>query len=43
MDEVSGEGSAELLEDSWIEITFADHRGHEGILKAKRKSSSTDR
>jgi hypothetical protein len=41
MDEVSGDGSAELLDDGSIEITFAYHNGDEAILKAKRDTSST--
>ena len=41
MDEVTGEGSAELLDDGSIEITFAYHNGDEAILKAKRDTSST--
>lgn len=41
MDEVTGDGSAELLEDGSIEITFAYHNGDEAILKAKREPSST--
>jgi hypothetical protein len=41
MDEVIGEGSAELLEDGSIEITFAYHNGDEAILKATRDTSST--
>jgi hypothetical protein len=41
MDEVSGSGSAELLDDGSIEIEFAYHLGDEAILKAKRASSST--
>lgn len=35
MDEVGGDGSAELLDDGSIEITFAYHNGDEAILKAK--------
>src|SRR5580704_2547328 len=34
MDEVSGDGSAELLDDGSIEIEFAYHNGDEAILKA---------
>lgn len=34
MDEVTGDGSAELLDDGSIEITFAYHNGDEAILKA---------
>lgn len=41
MDEVSGSGSAELLDDGTIEIEFAYHLGDEAILKAKRPTSST--
>ncbi|MER8602103.1 hypothetical protein NKH09_30535, partial [Mesorhizobium sp. M1339] len=42
IDEVTGDGHAELLDDSSIEITFAYHNGDQGILKAKRDPSSTD-
>jgi hypothetical protein len=42
MDQVTGDGSAELLDDGSIEITFAYHNGDEAILKAKRDPSSTD-
>lgn len=41
MDEVTGDGHAELLHDGTIEITFAYHNGDEAILKAKRQLSST--
>lgn len=41
MDEVTGDGSAEMLDDGSIEITFAYHNGDEAILKAKRDTSST--
>jgi hypothetical protein len=41
MDEVSGSGSAELLEDGTLEIEFADHLGDEAVLKAERQTSST--
>jgi hypothetical protein len=41
MDEVSGDGSAELLDDGSIEIEFAYRNGDEAILKAKRETSST--
>ena len=41
MDEVSGDGSAELLDDGSIEIEFAYHNGDEAVLKAKRETSST--
>jgi hypothetical protein len=40
MDEVCGDGHAELLDDSSIEITFAYHNGDEVILKATRNTSS---
>jgi hypothetical protein len=36
MDEVSGSGSAELLDDGSIEIEFAYHLGDEARLKARR-------
>ena len=41
MDEVSGSGSAELLDDGTLEIEFAYHLGDEAVLKAKRGTSST--
>jgi hypothetical protein len=41
MDEVSGSGSAELLDDGSIEIEFAYHLGDEAMLKASRQISST--
>jgi hypothetical protein len=41
MDEVSGDGSAELLDDDTIEIEFAYRNGDEAVLKAKRDTSST--
>jgi hypothetical protein len=41
MDEVSGDRSAELLDDGSIEIEFAYHNGDEAVLKAKRETSST--
>jgi hypothetical protein len=41
MDEVSGDGSAELLDDGAIKIEFAYHNGDEAVLKAKRDTSST--
>ena len=41
MDEVTGNGSAELLDDGSIEIEFAYHLGDEAVLKAVRESSST--
>lgn len=36
MDELSGSGSAELLDDGSIEIEFAYHLGDEAVLKARR-------
>ena len=39
-DDVSGEGSAELLDDGSIEIEFAYRNGDEAILKAKREPFS---
>ena len=41
MDEVTGDGHAELLDDGSIKVTFAYHNGDEAILKAKRDTSST--
>jgi hypothetical protein len=41
MDEVSGSGSAELLDDGSLEIAFAYHLGDDAILKAERVTSST--
>jgi hypothetical protein len=41
MDEVSGEGTAELLKDGSIEIEFEYHNGDEAVLKAKREPFST--
>jgi hypothetical protein len=41
MEEVSGYGHAELLDDGAIEIMFAYHNGDEAVLKAKRDTSST--
>jgi hypothetical protein len=41
MDEVRGDGSAELLEDGSLEIEFAYQHGDEAILKAVRQTSST--
>ena len=40
MDDVSGSGSAELLEDGTLEIEFAYHNGDEAILRAKLATSS---
>jgi hypothetical protein len=41
MDEVRGDGSAELLDDGSIEIELAFRSGDEAVLKAKRDTSST--
>jgi hypothetical protein len=41
MDEVSGDRSAELLDDASIEIEFAYRNGDEAVLKGKRETSST--
>lgn len=41
MDEITGSGSAELLEDGTLEIEFAYHLGDEAVLKAKQAASST--
>ena len=43
MDEVTGTGSAEPLDDGSLEIEFAYHHGDEAVLKAIRESSSTAR
>ncbi|MGX5832089.1 hypothetical protein [Mesorhizobium sp. 43Arga] len=42
MDEVTGDGHAELLGHGSLEITFAYHNGDEALLKAIRQTSSTD-
>jgi hypothetical protein len=39
MDEVSGDGSAELLDDGTLEIEFTYRNGDEAVLKAKRETS----
>jgi hypothetical protein len=41
MDEVSGDGHVELLDDGTIEIVFAYHNGDEAVLKAEKETSST--
>jgi hypothetical protein len=41
MDEVSGVGSAELLDDGSLQIQFDYHLGDEAALKAVRDPSST--
>lgn len=40
MDEVSGSGSAELLDDGTLEIEFTYHLGDEAVLKAERAGFS---
>lgn len=40
-DEVSGSGSAEIIENDTLEIEIAFHLGDEAVLTAKRESSST--
>jgi hypothetical protein len=39
-DEISGEGTAELLDDGSIEIEFEHHNGDDAVLKAKREPFS---
>ena len=41
MDEVHGNGSAELLDDGSLEIEFSYHLGDDATLKAVRETSST--
>lgn len=41
MDESTGEGDAELLDDGTLEISFTFDGGDEAILKAIRMTSST--
>jgi len=41
MNEVSGEGDAELQPNGTIAITFAYHHGDEAVLKAVRQTFST--
>jgi len=41
MDQVSGSGSAELLEDGTLEIEFDRHHGDDATLRAERAASST--
>lgn len=41
MDEVSGDGDAELLDDGSLEISFAYHNGDKAIMRAKRRCFST--
>ncbi|MEX0758374.1 MAG: hypothetical protein WD100_02230 [Tistlia sp.] len=41
MDEITGSGSAELLDDGSLEIDLAYHLGDEAVLKAVRATSST--
>jgi hypothetical protein len=40
MDDVSGSGSAELLDDGSWQIEFAYHLGDNALLKAERATSS---
>ncbi len=40
-DQVSGSGSAELLEDGTLEIAISFHLGDEAVLRAEREGSST--
>lgn len=41
MDEITGDGSAERLDDGVIEISCTYHNGDKASLKAKRAPSST--
>jgi hypothetical protein len=41
MDEVSGSGSAELLDDGTLEIEIAYNLGDDAVPKANRDTSST--
>lgn len=41
LDQVEGDGSAELLDDGSIEIEFAYRNGDEAVLKAKRDTFTT--
>lgn len=41
MDEVTGSGSAELLENGTLEIELAFHQGDEVVLTAERTTSPT--
>jgi hypothetical protein len=38
---VSGDGSADLLDDGSVEVEFAYRNGDDAVLKAKRDTSST--
>jgi hypothetical protein len=40
MDEISGNNSAELLDDGSIEIELAYHDGDQPILKTKRQTET---
>ncbi|MFZ2159971.1 MAG: hypothetical protein WAV72_28170 [Bradyrhizobium sp.] len=42
-DEISGEGSAELLDDGSIKIGFKYHNGDDAVLNAKQELFSTAR
>jgi hypothetical protein len=39
--EVTGSGSAELLEDGTLELEISFHRGDDAVLRAERDPSST--
>jgi hypothetical protein len=39
--EVTGSGSAELVDDGTLEIEISFHRGDDAVLRAERQSSST--
>jgi hypothetical protein len=41
MDEISGNNSAELLDDGSIEIELAYHDGDQPILKTKRQTETS--
>jgi hypothetical protein len=41
MDDLSGSGSAKLLDDGSLQVQFAYHLGDVAVLKAKRQTSST--
>jgi hypothetical protein len=40
MDQVSGSGAAELLDDGSLEIEFVYHLGDQAVLKAEHATSS---
>jgi hypothetical protein len=41
MDQVSGNGSAELSDDGTLEVAFAYHLADQAVLQAERMTSST--